>query len=145
MSESETPPVSDPPPSNHYRIRKEVVALCVAAMVGWAIYQVHDWWTYMDWPPYDGSNKEFISSLRCAKDPNDSMPTNEEIKSWSTDLASSFVVKQEWARKPQCAAHIFFFYEGSGIRKTFDIVDVEKKKKMAQVVVTFERDERSYK
>lgn len=145
MSEPETPPISEPPPSNHYRIRKEVVALCVAAMVGWVVYQVHDWWTYMDWPPYTGSNQEFIKTLNCAPPYEFPIPSRSEIESWSIDVMPSYSIKQKWLKDPQCAAYVFFRYEGSGTRQIFDVIDAERKTRMARVEITFARDERSYK
>ena len=147
MSEPETPLISDPPPSNHYRIRKEVVALCAAAMVGWGVYLVHDWWTYMDWPPYaanGGSNKAVIDGMSCKKlHPIDV----DEISKWNLNIDPKQTVdRRNFVTQPNCVgAGTYLFYEGSGTRQVFYVIDMEKKRRTAKFEITFDADERALK
>ena len=147
MSEAEALTENEAEQSKYFKIRKEVVGLSLLAMTFWAAYQIHDWWRYMDWPPYDGSNKQLIKELNCNTPSDIRTPTRAELKSWSIDIAStsSFMTRDYLLKRPQCAALTYFHFEGSGTRKTVDIVDVEKKAKTAKIVITFESDERSYK
>ena len=128
--------VTAPPANTHYRIRKEYVLLCVAAVVSWASYHVYDYFRYVNWPPHDGSNLEFIKSLNCSI-PH-STPSVEERENWEQRTLPQAIDRRNYLVQPQGAAIPFLVSEGSHTRVSFDIVDTEKKKRTARVVITFE-------
>lgn len=135
MSEPETPPISEPPPSNHYRIRKEVVALCVAAMVGWVVYQVHDWWTHLNWPPHDGRNKHHLSSISC--DFQKYLLYKKDIPSISSIGGFSGVFdRQMFVEQPSCLAALYLRNEGAGVRAQYLIFDRSTQKRLATIEMT---------
>ena len=102
----------------------------------WAGYQIYDLFAHENWPPHDGSNMEFIKSLNCSL-PHPA-PSVKERESWRQHMLDRAVDRQNFLIQPQCGSILFLASEGSHTRVSFDILDVERKKRTARVVITFD-------
>jgi hypothetical protein len=126
-------------PSKHYRIRKEIVWLFFASALFYGGYFIEDWWSHLDWPPHGGKNKEFVKNLNC--DWEKYSLYHKDIPEIKAIGGSGGLDRQIFFQQPQCAAAVYLYSEGTGIRLTQSIYDREKKRRMAVIVTTFDKHE----
>jgi hypothetical protein len=129
--------------AKYFKIRKEVVGLCLLTITCWAAYQVHDWWSHVDWPPFPGTNELSIQALKC----KNMHPIDiNELQNWDKAIDPKRAIdRRSILSQPQCLAGTYLSYEGSGTRQYLDVIDTEKKRRLARIEITFDRDERALK
>ena len=131
---------SGPAQANHYRIRKELIWIFVAGLLGAVAYQINDYFSHLNWPPHDDSHPKEVLALGCPPGvfglKNDAAPGMPRETSNQVVIDSSM-----FFRKPECAAFTYLKFEGSGMRLTHYVYDVQKKRRTATIETTFEKIE----
>ena len=114
--------MADSTTTKHYKVRKELVWIGVLCLL---TYVATDWWIHLAWPPHDGRNKEFVKSLDCGWDKYTLY--HKDFPEISTTGGSSDAVdRQMFFDQPQCAAALYLYSEGTGVRLTTRVYDREK-------------------
>lgn len=129
----------------HYRVRKEIAWLIATILFLGLGKTFYEYWNHLNWPPYQGSNKSFISSLECER------KLREKNYNVSQEMLDGDVTgktfhplgydRSLFFDHPECAAVDYLFYEGSGIKLKYSIFDMRRKLPTAHVEISFERND----
>lgn len=125
------------PASKHYRVRKEIIWLGVLIVCA---YVATDWWMHLNWPPHDGRNKDVVKKLECNWEKY-TLHHKDISEISATGGGSDAVDRQMFFDQPQCAAALYLYSEGTGVRLQTRVYDLQKKRRTATIVTTFNKYE----
>lgn len=126
--------MQNPDMTKHYRVRKEIVWIFALSLTG---YWAADWWMHLEWPPHARTYPENIEALNCPKDGRYSINQISELPKLSMEVG--VIDRKMFFESPQCAAGLYLAYEGSGTRQKTYVYDLEKKRRTATIVTTFDK------
>ncbi len=124
--------------TKHYRIRKELVWIGSLSLLA---YVATDWWMHLNWPPHDATYPERLAALGCPTDGR-YIVTKKQIEEAPNHSSHGGALNRDiFFDNPQCAAGQYLAFEGSGVRLKTYVYDVEKKRRTATIVTTFDKYE----
>ena len=127
--------------SKHYRVRKEIVWCSLVGLFALGTYQVWDWWAHLNWPPHDATYPDKIKALNCPTDGRYTLTRAQVPNLSKATINSGSIDRRIFFEFPQCVAGLYLAFEGSGMRQTAYVYDVEKKRRTATIVTTFDKYE----
>ncbi|MBL0085141.1 MAG: hypothetical protein IPP44_00215 [Ideonella sp.] len=146
---SETNPVNESAPvpvpaTGYYRVPKWLVWGLTAITLALLLRHCADLWSHADWPPWDGSNQEYVKSLNCGLK-QDMDVTQEKLRGEPSQTHSRRIGldRRAFIEIPECVAvGMYLHLEGSGVRHEFGVYDMTTKRLTARIVITHEKFDR---
>ena len=125
--------------TKYYHIRKDLIWLLFFISICCTAYIFYDWWSHQNWPPHSATHPEAIKRLNCPSD-DKYIVTQEQIPGAVKHTShGGSLDRRIYFDHPQCVAGQYLAFEGSGVRLKTYVYDVEKKRRTATIVITFEK------
>jgi hypothetical protein len=125
---------------NHYRIRKEVAWFLFLILLSLTTWWMHDLYIHANWPPHEGKNLALVKSIKCPL-MKYNLTKNEVPEIATIGGFSGHVDRKLFLENPACAASLYLYDEGTGIRTKIYVYDMQKRQQIAVIETTFEKHE----